>query len=286
MAASEHSPMGTLDRPPAEPAWTPELLAAPHDAQDKAHRVRRMFNAIAPRYELVNSLFSAGRDRAWRRRAVKLARITPDDVVLDVACGTGDFSRAFAAAGARRVVGCDFAHDMLALAAARDGEDRGSYGNSVSTRGLLHWCEADALRLPFASESFSIVSCAFGVRNFESLDAGLAEMRRVLKPGGRLVILEFTRPGNPLFRRLYETYANRIMPAAATLLSGDRSGAYHYLPRSVVSFLTARQMVDRLEVVGFERPEIAPMTFGVVSIYVARRPEAVSATESITHESF
>lgn len=264
--------MGTLDRPPAEPAWTPDLLAAPHDAQDKAHRVRRMFNAIAPRYELVNSLFSAGRDRAWRRRAVKLARITSDDDVLDVACGTGDFSRAFAAAGARRVVGCDFAHDMIALAARRDDEGQRTNRDSRSIRRSIHWCEADALRLPFASESFSVVSCAFGVRNFASLETGLAEMRRVLLPGGRLVILEFTRPGNPLFRRLYEAYANRIMPAAASLVSGDRSGAYHYLPRSVVSFLTARQMADRLEVAGFDRPEIAPMTFGVVSIYVARRP--------------
>lgn len=272
MAASEYSPMGTLDRPPAEPAWTPELLAAPHDAQDKAHRVRRMFNAIAPRYELVNSLFSAGRDRAWRRRAVKLARITPDDVVLDVACGTGDFSRAFAAAGASRVVGCDFAHDMIALAARRDEEGQRTNRDSRSIRRSIHWCEADALRLPFASETFSVVSCAFGVRNFASLETGLGEMRRVLTPGGRLVILEFTRPGNPLFRRLYETYANRIMPAAATLVSGDRSGAYHYLPRSVVSFLTAQQMADRFEAAGFERPEIAPMTLGVVSIYVARRP--------------
>ncbi|MEK6799905.1 MAG: ubiquinone/menaquinone biosynthesis methyltransferase [Planctomycetota bacterium] len=238
------------------PAWTDDLLASPHEAADKASRVRAMFNAIAPRYELVNTVFSAGRDASWRRHAVQLAGVRPDDDVLDVACGTGDFARAFLRGGARSVTGCDFAHEMLLRAA----------GLSSSSR-----IEADALRLPFADESFSIVSCAFGVRNFQSLEAGLREIRRVLRPGGRAVILEFTRPTNTIFRFLYEFYAGRIMPAAAAIVGRDRSGAYRYLPRSVVSFLTADEMVRCLQGCGFGGPRATALSWGIVAVYVAPR---------------
>jgi len=241
-----------------EEVWTPELLASPHEASDKAARVRRMFNGIAERYELVNRVFSGGRDARWRRGAVERARVRADDLVLDVACGTGDFARAFAGGGARLVVGCDFAVEMLAMAAKRPGK-------------TLRWVEADALRLPFRSNAFSIVSCAFGVRNFADLDAGLTEMHRILRPGGRAVILEFTRPRNPIARRLYELYSHRIMPRAAALISGDRTGAYRYLPRSVVSFLDAEQMVERLGRAGFSDVAVTPLTLGVVTVYVAAR---------------
>lgn len=246
------------------PGWTTELLRSPHHVPDKADRVRQMFNGIAARYQLVNTLFSLGRDRFWRRRAVELAGVQGEDAVLDVACGTGDFARAFARAGARSVVGCDFAHGMLARA-ARDSPQR-----DKALRGGL-WCEADALQLPFRPGSFSIVSCAFGVRNFEDLNAGLAEMHRVLKPGGRAVILEFTRPSSRLARRLYEVYARRVMPLAATLISGDRSGAYRYLPCSVVSFLDAEQMTIRLLRVGFARVTAMPLTLGIVTVHIASR---------------
>ncbi len=321
-------------------AWTSELLDTPHDAPDKAGRVRQMFNAIAPRYELVNSLFSGGRDAAWRREAVRLSGVRPGDDVLDIACGTGDLTRSFAKSGVRSVTGCDFAHEMLIRAAdvggcpvsesrvrgACSNSERGEFarakargseqqGGKCTTRdeggtsgNLCHtesnstrlnegesngggsdsrgsngtelgqrarhkttWCEADALKLPFASDSFSIVSCAFGVRNFDDLDGGLSEMRRVLRSGGRVVILEFTRPKNLMVRRLYEFYTNRIMPAAATLVSGDRSGAYRYLPRSVVSFLTAEQMLERLGRVGFRDCTATALTLGVVTVYVATR---------------
>jgi demethylmenaquinone methyltransferase/2-methoxy-6-polyprenyl-1,4-benzoquinol methylase len=247
-------------------AWSRESLATPHATPDKAGRVRRMFNDIAPRYELVNSLFSAGRDARWRSRAVQLARVEHTDSVLDVACGTGDFARAFGRGGAQAVTGCDFAHEMLtrAVGSTTTPADNGSTAH-------LGWCEADAMKLPFADSTFSIVSCAFGVRNFGQLEVGLAEMHRVMRAGGRLVILEFTRPTNRLFRRLFELYSNRIMPAAATLVSGDRSGAYRYLPRSVVSFLTADQMVETLRRGGFCDPTATPLTMGVVTVYVATR---------------
>jgi len=238
--------------------WTTGSLASPHDAPDKAGRIRRMFNAIAPRYELVNSVFSGGRDAVWRRKAVALAAVRCDDDVLDIACGTGDFARAFAAAGPRSLVGCDFAHEMLIRAAARPVPP-------------CRWCEGDALRLPFGAGGFSIVSCAFGVRNFADLDGGLKEMYRVLRPGGRAVILEFTRPQNRLVRAVYEFYCRKVMPVVASLLSGDKTGAYRYLPRSVVTFADARQMSERLAGTGFSRVIVAPFTLGAVTICLAYR---------------
>lgn len=248
---------------PDSRVWTSDLLESPHDVADKAGRVRRMFNAIAPRYERVNTLFSAGRDLFWRRSAVERSQVRGDDDVLDVACGTGDFARAFGSAGPRSVVGCDFAHEMLIRAA--DGSMQ------VGGDKCGHWIEADALRLPFRDASFSIVSCAFGVRNFADLPAGLREMHRLLRPGGRVVILEFTRPPNPVMRRLYEFYANRVMPLAATWVSHDASGAYRYLPRSVVSFFDVPAMVEELRRAGFDRASATPLTFGVVAVYLGFR---------------
>lgn len=238
--------------------WDNQRLVSPHAQPDKARRVRAMFNAIAPTYELVNTVFSVGRDRAWRRKSVALTKPQPTDSVLDIACGTGDMVRAFQWVDSppRRLVGCDFATGMLSRAAQR-------------SRGKLDWVQADALALPFDSDSFSIISCAFGVRNLQDLDAGLEEMHRVLQPGGRVVILEFTRPANRWWRWLYEFYSSRIMPIGATLVSGDRSGAYRYLPRSVVSFANADDMCRRLLRAGFEKAMATPMTLGAVTIYLA-----------------
>ena len=238
--------------------WADEELRSPHAQSDKARRVRRMFDAIAPTYQLVNTLFSGGRDRAWRRRAVKMVAPTQHDRLLDIACGTGDFARTFQKhrTGPGVIVGSDFAFNMLARAAA-------------GPAGVSAWAQADALNLPFANESFTITSCAFGVRNFENLDTGLTEMHRVLAPGGRAVILEFTRPSRRLWRLLYEFYSSKIMPLGATLVSRDRTGAYRYLPSSVVSFVDARSMCERLGRAGFESVTATPLTFGVVTIYLA-----------------
>lgn len=243
-----------------ERVWDDERLRFPHAQPDKAKRVRAMFNAIAPTYELVNTVFSAGRDRAWRRKSVALTEPRPTDSVLDIACGTGDMVRMFQGADAppRRLVGCDFATGMLSRAAQRSCGD-------------LDWVQADALALPFDSGAFSIISCAFGVRNLQDLDAGLKEMHRVLQPGGRAVILEFTRPANRWWRWLYEFYTSRIMPIGAALVAGDRSGAYRYLPRSVVSFATADDMCRRLVRAGFDNAIATPMTLGAVTIYLANK---------------
>lgn len=241
------------------PAWPASDLAEPHRVADKARRVQHMFDAVAPTYQLVNTLASAGRDARWRRCGVEMAQVRADDDLLDVACGTGDFARAFAghAPGPRSVTGTDFAAGMLARAAARPVFD-------------IVWCRADAERLPFADEAFSVVSCAFGIRNLQNLGAGLREMRRVLRPGGRAVILEFSMPRAPLLGWLYRLYFLRIMPVLATLVSGDRTGAYHYLPRSVLSFATDAKIVEALREAGFADVTTRRLTFGIVTAYLAR----------------
>lgn len=241
--------------------WDAESLGDPHGRADKGVRVRRMFNAIAPTYERVNAVVSLGRDASWRRRTVQAAAVQPGESVLDIACGTGDLARAFAGAvtAPGRVVGCDFAHDMLALAAER-------------TTGGPTWCEADAQRLPFADASFDVTSCAFGVRNFQDLPAGLREMHRVLRPGGRALILEFSMPQNPLFARLYNFYFRNVLPRVATTISGDRTGAYRYLPSSVVSFAGPAELTAALTSAGFAAVETTSMTLGIVHLFVAGKP--------------
>ncbi len=247
---------------PNRAAWDAQSLRAPHSHEDKAWRVRRMFNAIAPTYEQVNRVFSAGRDVRWRREAVRDVAVRPEDEVLDIACGTGDLVRTFAMSTPPpgRLVGCDFAREMLSRAAAA-----GPSG--------VQWCECDGLHLPFGAATFTITSCAFGVRNFQSLDAGLAEMHRVLRPGGRALILEFTRPTNRAFRTAYEFYARRIMPLGARWLTRDREGAYRYLPESVVSFVDAKEMSRRLGHAGFGQVRYRPLTLGIVTVYVAVKDE-------------
>lgn len=240
--------------------WDDQRLRDPHRQSDKARRVQAMFDEIAPTYERVNRVLSAGRDAYWRRRAVVLARITHEDRVLDLACGTGDFARAFAAAGPAGVVGCDFAQRMLAQAIVR----RGSTHSTV-----IRWCAADALALPFADGAFTVASCAFGVRNWQDLDCGLREMYRVLRPGGRAVILEFSMPRTPLVGPLYRFYFRYVLPRVATWISRDRSGAYRYLPASVGTFVEGAGMMQALKSAGFSRVTQRRLTLGIVTVYVA-----------------
>ena len=250
-----------LQRPSCdELQWDAQRLACPHAQQDKSRRVRRMFDAIAPTYECVNFFSSAGRDRYWRREMVRLAEVRHDDVLMDIACGTGDVARAFANSPVRpaRIVGVDFSAPMLARAVA----------HPIKGGGFI---AGDALRLPLADGTATLVTCAFGIRNFQNLDAGLREMHRVLAPGGRAVILEFGLPRARWLRSPYLFYFRRVMPLAATWISRDRSGAYRYLPHSVVSFPGSDEVLAALTSAGFDRVSAHPRTFGIVSIYVAAK---------------
>ena len=247
-----------MTRRDAELLWDDTRLEAPHAQQDKADRVRRMFDAVAPSYERINKIFSGGRDASWRRQSVRLAGVRADDTLLDVCTGTGDLARTFADGRPRprQICGCDFSAGMLARAV-----DRGATA--------VTWCQADGMRLPFGDGAFSLVSCAFGVRNFQDLDASLTEFLRILTPGGRAVILEFSRPRRRWVRWAYQLYSARLMPWAATWISGDRTGAYRYLPQSVLSFPDSAEMEERLRGAGFDRVESHRLTFGVVTVYVA-----------------
>jgi demethylmenaquinone methyltransferase/2-methoxy-6-polyprenyl-1,4-benzoquinol methylase len=246
-------------------AWTDRELADPHAVGDKARRVRSMFTAIAPRYDLNNHLHSLGRDQVWRRLAVKAAVVQPGDVVLDVACGTGDLAMAFRRAGAGRVLGVDFTFGMLRVAQAK--------ALSASIKGdALAYQAGDAMRLPVADASVDVVSIAFGIRNVDDPVAAVGEFCRVLRPGGRLVILEFGRPTNLVVRGFYNVYFKHVMPRTAAIIARDRSGAYRYLPRSVTTFLDREAMVRVIGSTGFVDTAVRSLTLGVAAIYSARKP--------------
>jgi demethylmenaquinone methyltransferase/2-methoxy-6-polyprenyl-1,4-benzoquinol methylase len=254
-----------VNEPPrrATPAgWDADSLRDPHAQPDKAARVRAMFDAIAPAYERFNTLATLGRDAAWRRKAVAAASVRAGDIVLDVCCGTGDMLRALASAipGVRLLAGLDFAANMLARA-----EKRGQGPSSVFIR-------ADAQRLPLADGSVDVVTCAFGVRNFRDLQAGLDEMFRVARPGARVVILEFAMPERAFWRWAYGLYCNTVLPWIGALVSRDRSGAYRYLPRSIHTFEPAAALARRLEDAGFRPVEHWPLNFGGVILYRGVRP--------------
>lgn len=244
---------------PTGEVWGRDELQNPHQREDKPGRVRGMFAAIAGSYDLNNRLHSFGLDQAWRRKAVQMAEVRPGDEVLDVACGTGDLTHLFAASPAGRVVGGDFTPQMLEI--AREKQKRIARPEKVSYQ------EVDAMALPFGDASFDVVSIAFGIRNVATPERALSEFARVLRPGGRLVVLEFDRPRNAVIRFGNELYTQQIMPRTATLISGDRSGAYRYLPRSVDTFMTREAMCEAIGRAGFSDVRARALTFGVCVCY-------------------
>lgn len=246
------------------PAWTATDLAAdPHAAADKPERVRHMFESIAPRYDLNNRIHSFGQDRRWRAKAVGLSRLAPGDRVLDVACGTGDLSEAFAAAGAAEVVGADFTPGMLERARERAA--------TLAPERRPRYELADATDLPFADATFDVVSIAFGIRNVGDPPKALREFHRVLRPGGRVVILEFSTPRNRLVRAANALYCQRIMPLTAALIARDRVGAYRYLPRSVATFPDHERFATMVRDAGFADVTQTPLTWGVCAVTVGHR---------------
>jgi demethylmenaquinone methyltransferase/2-methoxy-6-polyprenyl-1,4-benzoquinol methylase len=229
-----------------------------NSAEDHARRVREMFARISPRYDLLNHLLSGNIDKRWRRIVVEKLRplLSPDSKVLDVACGTGDLSIALFENIGARVTGLDFCRPMLERAARKPSQ--------------VAFVEGDALQLPFGDGVFDAVTIAFGLRNLSSVEQGLNELRRVLKPNGWAAILEFSKPVVPGFRSLAAAYCTRLLPRIGGMISGSRS-AYEYLPDSVARFPDQETLSAMMRVAGLADVEFQNLTGGVAALHTGRR---------------
>jgi demethylmenaquinone methyltransferase/2-methoxy-6-polyprenyl-1,4-benzoquinol methylase len=231
------------------------------DSEDFAAQVRVMFDRIAGVYDLMNSAMTAGLHHQWRDRAVDRADLGPGSDALDVCCGTGDLTLALRRriGPDGRVVGCDFSEPMLEIARRKSGQE--------GLPAEFGW--ADALELPYGDSSFDAVTIGFGARNLADLDRGISEMARVLRPGGRLVILEITRPQREPLQSFYSLWFDRIVPVLGSL-AGD-SDAYSYLPNSVRSFPDPRELAGMIDRAGFTEIRWLLLAGGIIAIHSATR---------------
>ena len=232
----------------------------------KAENIRNMFGSIVRVYDFLNALLSLNFDKSWRKFAAKVSDVKTDTKVLDVCTGTGDLAISYSKLlnGNGLVVGSDYCHDML------------RYGlPKIKKRHLenkIKLIEADTLQLPFRDNSFEISTVAFGIRNVADLEAGIKEMRRVVGPDGRVVILEFSQPTNFLFRRIYLFYFTRILPMIGRLVSKSRIDAYTYLPQSVLAFPDKLSLKKKMEECGLEDVRFFTRTLGIVTIPIGKKP--------------
>jgi demethylmenaquinone methyltransferase/2-methoxy-6-polyprenyl-1,4-benzoquinol methylase len=234
------------------------------DTSKSPDKIAGMFDAIAARYDFLNHVLSAGIDRQWRRRAIRALRLTGTERVLDLCTGTGDLAIAARTArpGAARIVGVDFAGAMLQV-----GREK---LKKASLNGRISLVRGDAARAPVMSGSVDAVTIAFGIRNVEDTGAAVAEMARVLKPGGRCAILEFAIPQQPVVRGVYLWYFNHVLPRIGRIVSRHHA-AYAYLPASVGAFASPDEFVTILRQNGFAGVSAVPLTFGIVFLYTGVR---------------
>jgi demethylmenaquinone methyltransferase/2-methoxy-6-polyprenyl-1,4-benzoquinol methylase len=223
----------------------------------EASVIQEMFESVAPRYDFLNRVLSLGIDRGWRRRVVESLELRPEHRVLDLCCGTGDLSLEIAREAT--CTACDFTWNMLTRARKK----------SVSTGRPIALACADALELPFGNDLFDRACIAFGIRNLESMSAGLAEIRRVLKPGGRIAILEFSQPNRGWLKLPYRIYLDWLLPAVGGLLS--RKEAYRYLAESIQGFPVPEVLVRMLAESGFREPRYSRLSGGIVALHLATK---------------
>jgi len=249
--------------PPPRPRRTEPLEvhpAAAAEGRERSRRVRDLFAGIAGRYDLVNRVASGGVDVAWRRSCVRELGLSAGDWVLDACCGTADLSAALAAAGAR-VLGVDFCRPMLVE------------GQGKSPPETVSLVEGDALSLPVRSGSMAGATVAFGIRNVVDPQAGVAEMARCVRPGGRVAVLEFSQPRSPLMAAAYRFYSNRVLPLIGDLLSG-RFGTYRYLPQTIHSWHGPEQFAALMRSAGLVDVRWRALTFGIAALHLGTVPEA------------
>jgi len=226
-------------------------------------RIRQMFSEIAGRYDFMNHFLSAGTDIYWRSRTVRMAMPEGNDPILDVCTGTGDLAFAWRkrASSDTPVIATDFTHRMLCLARDKRASRK------------VTFLEADTLSLPFQDNQFQIVSVAFGLRNVSSTISGLEEMTRVCRPGGRVVVLEFSLPDHRLVSQAYQWYFRRVLPKLGQLIVRNRQAAYEYLPQSVSQFPCGNDLTAIMEEAGLERTTWQKLTGGIATVYVGYKPE-------------
>lgn len=224
----------------------------------KKEEVKKIFDSIAWRYDFLNHLLSFGMDIYWRRKALELSELTPDGILLDVACGTGDVAIEARKQGVRNIFGADFSFNMLKLF-----EKKSTW---IKSRMLQMVAE----NIPLKDDSVTNIAVAFGVRNFYDIQAGFDSFYRILKNGGKATIIEFRLPSNPVFKSLYKFYFKKVLPGVGGIISGDQE-AYKYLPRSVEEFDEKINMTELLKNSGFKRIDIYPMTMGIVQIVIATK---------------
>jgi demethylmenaquinone methyltransferase/2-methoxy-6-polyprenyl-1,4-benzoquinol methylase len=238
--------------------------------------VAAMFDAVAERYDLLNDVLSLGQDRHWRSVVARLVAAGPCDRVLDIAAGTGTSARAFTASGAR-CVACDFSLGMLQVGASRaasrpDGADKpAGSGRHAGVGGVVRFVAGDALELPFAGQAFDVVTVSFGLRNVTDPDAALAEMLRVTRPGGRLVICEFSHLPLRCADAMYQRYLAAALPVVASRLSPN-AGAYAYLAETIRDWSAQDELAGRIRAAGWSAVRWRNLTLGVVAVHVGRRP--------------
>lgn len=240
----------------------PQEQVKPYGATEpKRQQVEAMFNNIAPTYDRLNHTLSLGIDRRWRRRAISTLKPYAPQHMLDVAVGTGDFAiMACRMLKPQSLLGVDIADGMMAV-----GRQKVQAAGLQDTVSFAH---EDCTHLTLASDSFDAVTVAFGIRNFDRLDLGLQEMRRVLKPGGRLVVLELSEPTHFPMKQLYRLYARTVLPTAGRLISKD-SSAYTYLPQSIAACPQGQEMKEAMQRAGFGEVSFTPLTLGICTLYEA-----------------
>ncbi len=234
------------------------------ERQGKKEFVHKKFSSVSPKYDLLNTLLSLYVDRLWRISTARELNSAKEGPILDLCAGTLPLSREIVKQQGCHVMALDFCYDMLKYGIEEKG--------NPETDRLIHPVCADGESLPFPDNTFRGVTVAFGVRNLGNLKKGVSEMFRVLQPGGKAAILEFSRPSNPLFGPIYKFYLFNILPRIAGAISGDR-GAYEYLAESIYAFESRREMKAIMTGAGFEQVDHYPMTFGIVTIYTGIRPK-------------